>query len=91
MSASRMIRKLNKMNEFTYQKVTAVCSPDAMNMMAFPVYPKLQAKTFSNAMHKRPSGAAVVGLANSSLTTGKAIMILPTRKLANMNAIVLHR
>ena len=91
MSESRMIRKFNRMNEYTYQSATAVCRPDAMNVMAFPVYPKLPAKTFSNAMHKRPSGAAVVGLANSSLTTGKAIMILPTRKLANMNAIVLHR
>jgi hypothetical protein len=55
------------------------------------MYPKFPAKTFSKAMHSNPSGAAVVGLANSSLTTGNAMMILPTRKLLNMNAIVLHR
>ena len=51
----------------------------------------MPAKTFSNAMHRRPSGAAVVGLASSSLTTGKAIAIFPTRKLLSTKAMASQR
>ena len=78
-------------DEASYQHPTAVCSADATSVITSPMYPKFPAKTFSKAMHSNPSGAAVVGLANSSLTTGNAMMILPTRKLLNMNAIVLQR
>ena len=42
---------------------------------------QLPPNTFSTAMHNSPIGAAVVGLANSSLTTGDAIIIFPNKKL----------
>jgi hypothetical protein len=42
-------------------------------------------------MQSKPNGATVVGLANSSLTTGKAIRILPNKRLHNMKDIVLHK
>ena len=78
--------------EYTsYQHPTAVCNAEAANVIPSPMEPKFPAKIFSNAMHSNPNGAAVVGLDSSSLTTGNAIMILPTRKLLNMNAIVLQR
>jgi hypothetical protein len=59
-------------------------------MTPMPTEPKFPPKIFSNAMQSRPNGAAVVGLANSSLTTGKAIRILPNKRLHNMKDIVLH-
>ena len=70
---------------------TDVCNADKMKVIAVPTYPKLPAKHLSNAMHRRPNGAAVVGFASSSLTTGKAIKSFPIRQLASTNEIVLHR
>jgi hypothetical protein len=70
---------------------TVVCNADDIKVIAAPTYPKLPAKTLSNAMHRRPNGAAVVGFASSSLTTGKAIKIFPIRQLASTNENVLHR
>jgi hypothetical protein len=74
----------------THQQATTVCSAVAKNVIPMPIEPKFPPNTFSIAMQSRPNGAAVVGLANSSLTTGNAIIIFPKRRLLNMNDIVLH-
>ena len=70
---------------------TVVCNADDINVIAFPKSPKFPAKHLSRAMHNRPNGAAVVGFASSSLTTGNAIKIFPIKKLASTNEIALHR
>ena len=75
----------------TYQANTVVCNAAEMKVMAAPTNPKLPAKHLSSAMHNNPNGAAVVGLANSSLTTGNAINNFPIRQLANTNEIVPHK
>ena len=70
---------------------TTVWAADERNVTACPKIPKFPAKHLSSAMHNRPIGAAVVGFASSSLTTGNAIKTFPTRQLANTNEIELHR
>ena len=75
----------------TYQIATVVCNAAERKVMTAPAAPKFPAKHLSNAMHKRPKGAAVVGFASSSLTTGKAIKIFPIKQLASTNEIVLHK
>lgn len=70
---------------------TVVCNADDMKVIAIPKKPKFPAKHLSSAMHRSPNGAAVVGFASSSLTTGKAIKIFPIRQLVSTNEIVLHR
>jgi len=44
-----------------------------------------------NVMKSKPSEAAIVGLANSSLAIGKAIINLPTRNELRTKAIVVQR
>ena len=70
---------------------TVVCNADDIKVIAIPKKPKFPAKHLSRAMHNSPNGAAVVGFASSSLTTGKAIKIFPIRQLVSTNEIVLHR
>ena len=75
----------------TYHIATAACNPLATYVTVLPTIPKLPANTFSSAIISRPSGAAVVGFASSSRTTGKAINVFPTRKLLKTKATVLQR
>mmetsp|Transcript_35441 Transcript_35441/g.72451 ORF Transcript_35441/g.72451 Transcript_35441/m.72451 type:complete len:125 (-) Transcript_35441:2368-2742(-) len=76
-----------KMNQIA----TVVCKADDINNIAVPKNPKFPAKHLSSAMHNSPSGAAVVGFASSSLTTGNAINSFPIRQEASANEIALHR
>ena len=73
------------------QMATIVCNADAPNTKLIPTTPKFPPNIFSKAIHSSPKGAAVVGFASSSLTTGNAIIILPIRDTASTNDIVLHR
>ena len=75
----------------SYQMATTVCNAEAPKVKLIPTTPKFPPNVFSIAIHSKPNGAAVVGFASSSLTTGKAIIIFPIRRDAKRIAMKLHR